>query len=413
MQSALNEPQSSEWAQFAPLLDEAMASLGETDRSVIALRFFEKKTAQEIAGVMKLNEETAKKRVARALEKLRKFFAKRGVNSTTAIIGENISAHSVQAAPAALAKAVTTVAIAKGVAASASTLTLIKGAMKVMAWTKTKTAVVAGVAVLLAGGTATVILPTVRRAILEREIIWEMDVQVLAKEPPVILIRPAQPIPGVVAGGGWSLGGVGSTGGKMIGRKSTVLRMLMLAYRNSTTEGLHLDRVIVSTNLPAPATQEAFWSREYDYIASTPAHQKEGLQQALKEKFNLSVHWESRETNVYLLHVRNAGAPGLKINETDHGGAMKVDKDRLSIQGGSLSELADFLENGAMGVPVPVLDRTGLTNSYDIELTWATKGQGWRLPRREELDQILMDQLGLELVPGRENVEFLVVEKAR
>src|SRR5215469_14079096 len=91
MQSALNEPDSPDWDQFAPLLDEAMASLGEADRNVVALRFFEKKTANEIARVMKLNEEAAKKRIVRALEKLRRFFAKQGVSSTTAIIAERIS----------------------------------------------------------------------------------------------------------------------------------------------------------------------------------------------------------------------------------------------------------------------------------------------------------------------------------
>lgn len=160
MQSALNEPDSPDWDRFAPLLDEAMASLGETDRNVIALRFFEKKTANEIAGVMKLNEEAAKKRVARALEKLRKFFARRGVGSTTAIIAEKISAHSVQAAPMALAKTVTAVALAKGASTSISILTLVKGALKIMAWTKMKTTVVVSVGILLAAGTAVTVLET-------------------------------------------------------------------------------------------------------------------------------------------------------------------------------------------------------------------------------------------------------------
>ena len=78
-------------------------------------------------------------RVNRALEKLRKFFTKRGVVSTTAIIAGAISANSIQAAPMVLAKSVTSVAIAKGAAASGSTLILIKGALKLMAWTKAKT----------------------------------------------------------------------------------------------------------------------------------------------------------------------------------------------------------------------------------------------------------------------------------
>lgn len=151
MQSALNEPDAPDWDRFAPLLDEAMASLGEADRNVIALRFFEKKTANEIAGAMKLNEEASKKRVARALEKLRRYFARRGVNSTAAVIAEQISAHSVHAVPPALVGSVTSVAIAGGAALSVSTLTLVKGALKTMAWTKAQIAAVAGIGVVLVG----------------------------------------------------------------------------------------------------------------------------------------------------------------------------------------------------------------------------------------------------------------------
>jgi hypothetical protein len=79
-------------------------------------------------------------RVNRALEKLRKLFAKRGVNSTSATISGAISANSVQAAPVALAKAVTAVAIAKGAAAGGSILILVKGTIKMMTSTKTFTA---------------------------------------------------------------------------------------------------------------------------------------------------------------------------------------------------------------------------------------------------------------------------------
>ena len=86
------------------------------------------------------SEDAAEKRVNRALEKLRKFFTKRGVSSTTAIIAGAISANSVQAAPVALAKSVTAVAMAKGAAASGSTLALVKGTLKIMTWTKLKLA---------------------------------------------------------------------------------------------------------------------------------------------------------------------------------------------------------------------------------------------------------------------------------
>ena len=158
MRSTLNESSFAIWEQLTPLLDEAMASLGEADRNVLALRFFEHKTAPEIARVLKLNEETAKKRVTRALEKLQRFFLKRGVSSTAAVIAGAISTNSVQAAPVALAKSVTVVAIAKGAAASGSTLTLIKGALNLMAWTKAKMAIGISVAAILVGGTTALII---------------------------------------------------------------------------------------------------------------------------------------------------------------------------------------------------------------------------------------------------------------
>jgi RNA polymerase sigma factor (sigma-70 family) len=156
MQNALNESSFAIWEQLAPLLDEAMLSLGDADRDVLAMRFFENKSAHEIAHALKLNEETAQKRVTRALEKLRKFFTKRGVSSTTAIIAGAISVNSVQAAPVALAKSVTAVALLKGAAASGSTLILVKGALKAMTWAKLKLACGIGAAVVLAGSVVTV-----------------------------------------------------------------------------------------------------------------------------------------------------------------------------------------------------------------------------------------------------------------
>ncbi len=162
MQSALNEPTDATWREIAPLLDEAMGRLGQTDRDAVVLRFFENKSAAEIGVALRMNEETARRRVNRALEKLRKLFAKRGVVSTTAIIAGTISANSVQAAPVSLAKTVTAVAIAKGATASISTLTLIKGALKLMAWTKAKTVVVAGVAVILTASTTSLTVKHLR-----------------------------------------------------------------------------------------------------------------------------------------------------------------------------------------------------------------------------------------------------------
>jgi RNA polymerase sigma factor (sigma-70 family) len=161
---AANEPMHDEtWQQIAPLLDGAMEQLRQKDHDAVVLRFFEGRNFKEVGAALGASEDAAKMRVNRALEKLRKFFTKRGVSSTTTIIAGAISANSVQAAPVALAKTVTALALANGATAGGSTLTLIKGALKIMAWTKAKTAIVVGVGVLLAAGTSTVAIKEIQK----------------------------------------------------------------------------------------------------------------------------------------------------------------------------------------------------------------------------------------------------------
>ena len=141
------------WPQIAPLLDDALAKLGEADRNAIVLRFLENKSLAEVGAALGASEDAVKMRVNRALEKLRKLFTKRGVARSATLIAGAVSAGSVQAAPVGLAKTISAVAITKGAAAGGSTLALVKGVLKLMAWTKMKTAIVAGAVVLLAAGT--------------------------------------------------------------------------------------------------------------------------------------------------------------------------------------------------------------------------------------------------------------------
>jgi RNA polymerase sigma factor (sigma-70 family) len=156
MQSALTESDPETWRQIAPLLDTALGRLNGKDYDAIVLRFIENKNLAEVGAALGTTEDAAKKRVSRALEKLRSYFSKRSVNSTTTAIAGAISGHSMLPAPVALTKAITAAAIVKGAAASTSILTLVKGTMKMMNWMKFKFAIGAALVVLLAGGAITV-----------------------------------------------------------------------------------------------------------------------------------------------------------------------------------------------------------------------------------------------------------------
>jgi RNA polymerase sigma factor (sigma-70 family) len=166
MQTIGSENENDVWKQIAPLLEDAMAALNETDRHAIVLRFFDGKSMREVGAALGSNESAAKMRIGRAVEKLQHFFSRHGVTSKGEAITGAISAHSVQAAPAALAKTVAAVAIAKGTIASISTLALVKTTLIAMT-TKIKITIASAMvlAVILGAGvylaTRTVLAPQI------------------------------------------------------------------------------------------------------------------------------------------------------------------------------------------------------------------------------------------------------------
>jgi Sigma-70, region 4 len=122
-----------------------IGDLREKDGDAILLRFFQGKDYRQVAAVLGATEEAAQMRVSRALEKMRKMFARRGVVLSAAALGGAIAVQGTQAAPAGLAAGAV-----HGTALTASTQTLAEGTLKIMAWTKVKVTIGSGVVVLLA-----------------------------------------------------------------------------------------------------------------------------------------------------------------------------------------------------------------------------------------------------------------------
>ena len=97
----MNEPTTSEvnWEQLRPMLDEAVGHLKDEDRHALLLRFFQGMNHQQIGAVLGLSEDTARKRVERALEKLRAVLARQGITTSSAFLVLALGANTVQAAP--------------------------------------------------------------------------------------------------------------------------------------------------------------------------------------------------------------------------------------------------------------------------------------------------------------------------
>lgn len=144
------------WDEMTPILDDAIANLGETDRHAILLRYFERKELKEVGHVLGSSEEAAKKRVARAVEKLRTFFMRRGVVLSTAAVTGALASNAVQAAPPAILSAVNAALAAHGV--STLNLSLVQATMKAMLYSKLQTAgAIAGILLLAAAGAGTIV----------------------------------------------------------------------------------------------------------------------------------------------------------------------------------------------------------------------------------------------------------------
>jgi hypothetical protein len=133
-----------DWSRLAPVLDRVMHELAEADRLALLLRYFEKRPFVEVGARLGLNENAARMRVDRALDRLRGHLADRGITSTASALALVLSGQAIIAAPAGLGQTVASAALA-AVAISIPTF----GFLSVMTSTKIKvSAIVVGCALL-------------------------------------------------------------------------------------------------------------------------------------------------------------------------------------------------------------------------------------------------------------------------
>ncbi len=148
--AAMNELLAAEpnavWERIAPHLDTALGELAESDRDALLLRYFECKSAREMAQTLGISDDAAQKRVSRAVERLRGLFAKRGVTVGASGLAVLISANAVQAAPVGLALTISTV-----VALTGTTLATTATATKAITMTALQKTVITATMAVLAG----------------------------------------------------------------------------------------------------------------------------------------------------------------------------------------------------------------------------------------------------------------------
>jgi uncharacterized protein (TIGR03435 family) len=167
----------------------------------------------------------------------------------------------------------------------------------------------------------------------------------------------------------------------------------------------------------------------------------------LAERFKLAVHHETKPVSAFTLVVarrdgrlgpalrpsagdcdalaataraRNAAPPSNQpapVAPTRCGAAMGI--GHFTVGGGTLFQLANTLSNI---VGQAVVDRTGLTGNFDIDLTWTPEQTAQRPPDTQDpphadpdgpsIFTALQEQLGLKLESEKTPVDVLVIDHA-
>jgi RNA polymerase sigma factor (sigma-70 family) len=140
-----------EWERLLPVLDTVIRELDEADREAVLLRFFEQRPFAEIAAVLEVGEDAARKRVTRALDKLHALLTRRGITSSAVALGTLLGSQTAVSAPAGLAAAVTSAALTVG--ATGSGIGMTASLMKFMSTTKVVTLTGSAVLLLALGAT--------------------------------------------------------------------------------------------------------------------------------------------------------------------------------------------------------------------------------------------------------------------
>jgi len=105
------------WRQVEPHLNDALASLGAADREAVLRRFFDGESLAEIGARLGLSENTARMRVARAVEKMRRHLAREGVTLAGVALAALLAERAAPAASASCQAAALRLAPVPGVLA--------------------------------------------------------------------------------------------------------------------------------------------------------------------------------------------------------------------------------------------------------------------------------------------------------
>jgi uncharacterized protein (TIGR03435 family) len=207
-----------------------------------------------------------------------------------------------------------------------------------------------------------------------------------------------------------TLPGISTSGPRLNADAANLVRLIMYAYnlRGYQVSGapLHLALGEARYDIVAKAEGDA---------APTKDEFRRMLQLLLADRFKLKVHRETRKMPVYAL-VAGKNGPKFKQSAPDASpGTHYAASDRnyqVTIPKATMDDVLTAIENSL--IDRPVVDKTGLTGTYDIKMTYAPDIKANRATpdlRDIGIFTAVERQLGLKLEAQKAMVEILAVDR--
>jgi uncharacterized protein (TIGR03435 family) len=203
---------------------------------------------------------------------------------------------------------------------------------------------------------------------------------------------------------------VSTSGPRLTAEAETVRGLIMYAYD------------LKNYQIPGSPALATVGDTFYDIVAkaeedSTPTKDqfRQMLRLLLADRFKLAVHREKREMPVYAL-VAGKNGPKLKESAPDASGVNHLGVNGRNYEVTMPKATMDDVVGGiANSFPDrPVVDRTGLTGTYEVKLTYTPDIRSNRTgdpdPSEISIFTAVQEQLGLRLAPEKAMIEILVVD---
>ncbi|HEY3760747.1 MAG TPA: TIGR03435 family protein [Verrucomicrobiae bacterium] len=186
---------------------------------------------------------------------------------------------------------------------------------------------------------------------------------------------------------------------RIVGVNVTFHTLISLAYSH--------DPAHITLPWNAPTNQN------YDILVTAPGDISQHLQAAIRSKLGFVADVETNEVDVMALKIENPTAQMQNFKLSPD-----IEKENEDMKNGRLyfthTRLLTIMNGLEQIIRSPVVDETGLTNSYDFSVAWSTQLekqlQGGTFSK--DLGAKILSDWGLGMEPDTAPIAMLVVKKA-